>query len=44
MKICHTHAMKMIKELEEQTQKMTDKYIKEIDQTVEVKSKEILTV
>ena len=33
-----------IKELEEQTQKMTDKYIKEIDQTVEVKSKEILTV
>ena len=33
-----------IKELEEQTQKMTDRYIKEIDQTVEVKSKEILTV
>ena len=34
----------VFKELEEQTQKMTDKYIKEIDQTVEVKSKEILTV
>ena len=32
------------KDLETKVQKMTDKYIKEIDQTVEVKSKEILTV
>ena len=29
-----------IKELEEQTQKLTDKYIKEVDQMVDVKSKE----
>ena len=33
-----------IKELEENVQKMTDKYIKEIDKAVEVKSKEIMTV
>ena len=33
-----------IKELEEQTQKLTDKYIKEVDQMVDVKSKEIMTV
>lgn len=33
-----------IKELEDQAQKLTDKFIKEIDQTIEVKSKEILTV
>lgn len=33
-----------IKELEENIQKMTDKFIKEIDQRVEEKSKEILTV
>ncbi len=33
-----------IKELEEKVQKMTDKYIKEIDGAIEVKSKEILTV
>ena len=33
-----------IKELEENIQKMTDKFIKEIDQLVEEKSKEILTV
>lgn len=33
-----------IKELEEQIQKLTDKYIKEVDQAVEEKSKEILTV
>ena len=33
-----------IKELEEQAQKLTDRFIKEIDQTVEAKSKEILTV
>lgn len=32
------------KELEENLQKMTDKYIKEIDKLVEEKSKEILTV
>ena len=33
-----------IKELEEQTQKLTDTYIKEVDQMVDVKSKEIMTV
>ena len=33
-----------VKELEEKTQKLTDKFIKEIDATVEAKSKEILTV
>lgn len=33
-----------IKELEEQAQKQTDKYIKEIDKAVEEKSKEIMTV
>ena len=33
-----------IKELEEQVQKMTDKFIKEVDAAVDVKSKEILTV
>ena len=33
-----------IKELEEEVQKMTDKFIKEVDSSVEVKSKEILTV
>ncbi|MBO5208401.1 MAG: ribosome recycling factor [Lachnospiraceae bacterium] len=33
-----------IKELEEQLQKLTDKYIKDIDKLVEEKSKEILTV
>ncbi len=33
-----------VKELEENLQKMTDKYIKEIDKLVEEKSKEILTV
>ena len=33
-----------IKELEEQTQKLTDKYIKEVAQMVDVKSKEIMTV
>ena len=33
-----------IKELEEELQKLTDKFIKEIDQLVEEKSKEILTV
>ncbi|MCI7814373.1 MAG: ribosome recycling factor [Lachnospiraceae bacterium] len=33
-----------IKDLEEQVQKMTDKYIKEIDKAIEEKSKEILTV
>ncbi len=33
-----------IKELEEKVQKMTDKYIKEIDKAVDEKSKEILTV
>ena len=33
-----------IKELEEEIQKLTDSYIKKIDEAVEVKSKEILTV
>ena len=33
-----------IKELEDEIQKLTDKYIKEIDKAVEVKSKEIMTV
>lgn len=33
-----------IKELEEKAQKMTDKYIAQVDKAVEVKSKEILTV
>lgn len=33
-----------IKELEDKIQKLTDKYIKEIDKSVEVKSKEIMTV
>lgn len=33
-----------VKELEEKMQKVTDKYIKEIDAAVEKKSKEILTV
>lgn len=33
-----------IKDLEEQLQKMTDKFIKDIDKLVEEKSKEILTV
>lgn len=33
-----------VKELEEKVQKMTDKYIAQVDQAVEVKQKEILTV
>ena len=33
-----------IKELEDQAQKMTDKYISLIEKAVEVKTKEILTV
>lgn len=33
-----------IKDMEEQLQKMTDKFIKEIDEAVDVKNKEILTV
>ncbi|MDO5135486.1 MAG: ribosome recycling factor [Eubacteriales bacterium] len=33
-----------VKELEEKMQKLTDKYIKAVDQAVEAKSKEILTV
>lgn len=33
-----------IKDLEEELQKVTDKYIKEVDKAIEVKSKEILTV
>ena len=33
-----------IKQLEEELQKLTDKYIKEIDALMEVKSKEIMTV
>ncbi|MDO5337126.1 MAG: ribosome recycling factor [Eubacteriales bacterium] len=33
-----------IKELEEKVQKLTDKYIKEVDASVDTKSKEIMTV
>ena len=33
-----------VKELEEEVQKMTDKFIKEVDKAIEIKSKEILTV
>ena len=33
-----------IKDLEDHVQKLTDKYIKDIDKAVEEKSKEILTV
>ena len=33
-----------IKQLEEKLQKMTDKYVKEIDDLMETKSKEIMTV
>ena len=33
-----------IKQLEEELQKLTDKYIKEIDALMETKSKEIMTV
>ncbi len=33
-----------IKNLEEELQKITDKYIKEVDKAVEVKSKEVMTV
>ena len=33
-----------VKELEEQLQKLTDKYVKEVDKLVDDKSKEILTV
>ena len=33
-----------VKQLEDQLQKMTDKYIKEVDAMVETKSKEIMTV
>ena len=33
-----------IKDLEDALQKMTDKYIKEVDQTVEEKTKEVMTV
>ena len=34
----------LIKELEEKLQKLTDKYVKEIDSLIEAKSKEIMTV
>ena len=33
-----------VKELEEKVQKLTDKYIKDVDSAVEKKSKEIMTV
>lgn len=33
-----------IKDLEEDLQKLTDKYVKEVDKSVEAKSKEVLTV
>ena len=35
---------RQIKDLEEDLQKLTDKYVKEVDKAVEVKSKEIMTV
>ena len=33
-----------IKDLEEELQKITDKYIKEVDKAVDTKSKEVMTV
>ena len=33
-----------IKDMEEQLQKLTDKYIKEIDKAVDEKTKEVMTV
>lgn len=33
-----------IKDMEEELQKLTDKYVKEVDKAVEVKSKEVMTV
>ena len=33
-----------IKDMEEDLQKMTDKFVKEVDKAVEVKSKEVMTV
>ena len=33
-----------IKDMEDSVQKVTDKFIKKVDEAVEVKSKEILTV
>ena len=33
-----------IKDMEDDLQKLTDKFIKEIDKAVEVKSKEVMTV
>ena len=33
-----------VKDMEDAVQKMTDKFIKKVDEAVEVKSKEILTV
>ena len=33
-----------IKDMEEDLQKLTDKYIKEVDKSVEAKSKEVMTV
>ena len=33
-----------IKELEDKVQKLTDKYIKDVDAAVELKGKEIMTV
>ena len=35
---------KQIKDLEDELQKLTDKYIKDIDKAVEEKSKEVMTV
>ena len=34
----------IFKDLEEQLQKVTDKYIKEVDKAVDTKSKEVMTV
>ena len=33
-----------IKDMEDDLQKLTDKYVKEVDKAVEAKSKEVMTV
>ena len=36
--------MYQMKDMENDLQKLTDKYVKEVDKAVEVKSKEVMTV
>ena len=36
--------IKKIKDLEDELQKMTDKYVKEVDKAVDEKTKEVMTV